>query len=80
MHRDEEPSIISFNACRASDGKLGNFPVGPFSTSVDYFRTLSCNSAAVKFAIVCDCLSTLLRAQLNYLSVWPLATLNLLTA
>jgi aminoglycoside phosphotransferase (APT) family kinase protein len=49
---EEEPSIISFNAYGASDGKLGHFPIGPFSTSVDYFYTLrQSENAAIQAAV-----------------------------
>jgi isoamyl acetate esterase len=51
-HGEEEPSIIAFNACGASDGQLGHFPMGPFSTSVDYFYTLrQSENAAIETAI-----------------------------
>jgi isoamyl acetate esterase len=39
-HGEEEPSIISFNACGASEGHLGKYPIGPFSTSLEYFYIL----------------------------------------
>lgn len=49
---DEEPSIISFNACGAHDGKIDHFPIGPFSTSVDYFYTLrQSENAAIQAAV-----------------------------
>ena len=37
---NEEPGIISFNASGACEGQLGKFPVGPFSTSLEYFYSL----------------------------------------
>ena len=34
---NEEPSITSFNAIGACEGQLETYPIGPFSTSLEYF-------------------------------------------
>jgi isoamyl acetate esterase len=39
-NNDEEPSIISFDACGSREGKMGWYPIGPFSTSLEYFYAL----------------------------------------